>query len=77
MDFVIKFASEHESFRLPEIEALAVLEGVDLKVKEYSTEVRKKAGLFHSTYFFHFYMEFIQLTDMFTRLHFASSNSHP
>lgn len=40
MDFVIKFASEHESFRLPEIEALADLEGVDLKVKEYNSEVR-------------------------------------
>ncbi|PNP44125.1 hypothetical protein TGAM01_v203355 [Trichoderma gamsii] len=38
MDFLIKFASEHESFRLPEIEALAVLEGVDLKIKEYSSE---------------------------------------
>ena len=39
MDFLIKFASEHESFRVPEIEALAILEGLDLKVKEYDREV--------------------------------------
>lgn len=68
MDFVIKFASEHESFRLPEIEALAVLEGVNLKVKEYSSEVRK-ADLFshNNNSFAHFYHH---------SLHFASSSSH-
>ncbi|KID62794.1 RNA methylase family protein, partial [Metarhizium hybridum] len=35
MDFVIKFAQAHESFRLAEIQALAVIEGVDLEVLEY------------------------------------------
>lgn len=40
MDFLIKFASEHESFRVPEIEALATLEGLDLKIIEYDREVR-------------------------------------
>ncbi|KEY69851.1 hypothetical protein S7711_08992 [Stachybotrys chartarum IBT 7711] len=35
MDFLIKFAQAHEAFRLPEIEALAILEGVDMTVLEY------------------------------------------
>jgi tRNA (guanine10-N2)-methyltransferase len=48
MDFLIKFASEHESFRLPEIEALADLEGVDLEVKEYNSDVRKTSYI-HNT----------------------------
>lgn len=43
MDFLIKFASEHESFRVPEIEALAIIENLDLKIKEYDREVRRKA----------------------------------
>ncbi|KAK4072104.1 hypothetical protein Trihar35433_4168 [Trichoderma harzianum] len=38
MDFLIKFASEHESFRVPEIEALAIIENLDLKIKEYDRE---------------------------------------
>ncbi|RDA87465.1 hypothetical protein CP532_2827, partial [Ophiocordyceps camponoti-leonardi (nom. inval.)] len=36
MDFLIKFAQTHETFRLAEIEALAEVEGVDLTVVEYS-----------------------------------------
>lgn len=40
MDFLIKFAQTHESFRLAEIEALAVVEGVDLTVVDYSDQVR-------------------------------------
>ncbi|PHH92072.1 hypothetical protein CDD83_9098 [Cordyceps sp. RAO-2017] len=36
MDFIIKFAQTHETFRRAEIEALAVVEGVDLAVVEYS-----------------------------------------
>lgn len=39
MDFVIKFAQAHESFRLAEIQALAVIEGVDLEVLEYRDDV--------------------------------------
>ncbi|KAM4066987.1 putative RNA methylase family UPF0020 domain-containing protein [Hirsutella rhossiliensis] len=38
MDFIVKFAQTHESFRLAEIEALAVVEGVDLAVVKYSLE---------------------------------------
>lgn len=38
MDFAIKFAQTHESFRLAEIEALAIVESVDLAVVEYSPE---------------------------------------
>ncbi len=39
MEFIIKFAQTHETFRLAEIEALAVVEDVDLTVIEYSDQV--------------------------------------
>lgn len=39
MNFLIKFAQTHESFRLAEIQALAELEGVDLTIVDYSDEV--------------------------------------
>lgn len=39
MNFLIKFAQTHESFRLAEIHALAELEGVDLTIVDYSDEV--------------------------------------
>ena len=39
MEFLIKFAQTHETFRLAEIQALAVIEGVDLTVVEYSDQV--------------------------------------
>ncbi|OAA53042.1 RNA methylase family protein [Cordyceps fumosorosea ARSEF 2679] len=35
MDFIIKFAQAHESFRIPEIEALAIVENVHLKIIHY------------------------------------------
>ncbi|KAK0643335.1 S-adenosyl-L-methionine-dependent methyltransferase [Cercophora newfieldiana] len=38
MDYLIRFSQSHETFRLPEIQALAVIEGVDLKVASYSLE---------------------------------------
>ncbi|KAL2120933.1 hypothetical protein VTJ04DRAFT_4960 [Mycothermus thermophilus] len=38
MDYLIRFSQSHETFRLPEIEALALLEGVDLQVISYSLE---------------------------------------
>ncbi|KAL1840677.1 hypothetical protein VTJ49DRAFT_227 [Mycothermus thermophilus] len=38
MDYLIRFSQSHETFRLPEIEALALLEGVDLKVISYSLD---------------------------------------
>jgi tRNA (guanine10-N2)-methyltransferase len=39
MDFFIKFAQVHETFRLPEIQALAIVEDVNLTVLEYDTSV--------------------------------------
>lgn len=39
MDFIIKFAQAHETFRVAEIQALAITEGVNLEVVEYSDEV--------------------------------------
>ncbi|PHH71455.1 hypothetical protein CDD82_6502 [Ophiocordyceps australis] len=36
MDFIVKFAQTHQSFRLAEIEALAVVEGIELTVLEYN-----------------------------------------
>ncbi|KAK4444925.1 S-adenosyl-L-methionine-dependent methyltransferase [Podospora aff. communis PSN243] len=38
MDYLIRFSQSHETFRLPEIQALAVIEGVDLKVVSYSPD---------------------------------------
>ncbi|KAK3400196.1 hypothetical protein B0T20DRAFT_478041 [Sordaria brevicollis] len=38
MEYLIRFSQSHETFRLPEIEALAVIEGIDLKVISYSLE---------------------------------------
>ncbi|KAK0715906.1 S-adenosyl-L-methionine-dependent methyltransferase [Lasiosphaeris hirsuta] len=38
MDYLIRFSQSHETFRLPEIEALALIEGVDLKVVSYSLD---------------------------------------
>ncbi|KAJ4300161.1 hypothetical protein N0V88_002830 [Collariella sp. IMI 366227] len=35
MDYLIRFSQSHETFRLPEIQALALIEGVDLKVISY------------------------------------------
>lgn len=39
MDFLIKFAQYHESFRQAEIEALAVVEKVDLTILSYDADV--------------------------------------
>lgn len=50
MEFLIKFAQTHETFRLAEIEALAVLEDVDMTILEYSVEVCETPGdnqIFH------------------------------
>ncbi|KAH9988645.1 tRNA guanosine-2'-O-methyltransferase TRM11 [Xylariaceae sp. FL0662B] len=38
MEYLIRFTQSHESFRLPEIQALAIVEGIDLKVIFYSDE---------------------------------------
>ncbi|KAL2129545.1 hypothetical protein VTI74DRAFT_7629 [Chaetomium olivicolor] len=38
MDYLIRFSQSHETFRLPEIQALALIEGVDLTVISYNLE---------------------------------------
>jgi tRNA (guanine10-N2)-methyltransferase len=39
MEYMIRFTQVHETFRLAEIKALAVLEGIDLEVLSYSPSV--------------------------------------
>ncbi|KAL2153440.1 hypothetical protein VTH82DRAFT_4595 [Thermothelomyces myriococcoides] len=38
MDYLIRFSQSHETFRLPEMQALALIEGIDMKVIAYSLE---------------------------------------
>ncbi|CRK31697.1 hypothetical protein BN1708_005509 [Verticillium longisporum] len=38
MDYLVRFSQFHESFRLAELKALAVVEGIDLKILEYSDD---------------------------------------
>ncbi|KAK3905681.1 S-adenosyl-L-methionine-dependent methyltransferase [Staphylotrichum tortipilum] len=38
MDYLVRFSQSHETFRLPELESLAIIEGIDLKVISYSLE---------------------------------------
>ena len=40
MDFLIRFVQVHESFRRPEIQALAVLANVNVEFLSYSENVR-------------------------------------
>lgn len=40
MEYLIRFSQSYETFRLPEIQALAVIEGIDLEVVSYSLEVK-------------------------------------
>lgn len=39
MDYLVRFSQSHETFRLPELESLAVIEGIEMKVISYSLEV--------------------------------------
>jgi tRNA G10 N-methylase Trm11 len=39
MEYLLRFIQVHETFRLPEIEALSELEGVPFEVVEYSLDV--------------------------------------
>jgi tRNA (guanine10-N2)-methyltransferase len=39
MEFLIRFSQSHEAFRLPEIQALAVVEGLEMKVLWYDLDV--------------------------------------
>jgi tRNA (guanine10-N2)-methyltransferase len=36
MEYLIRFAQVHESFRRPEIQALAALAGIDLEIISYN-----------------------------------------
>ena len=40
MEFLLRLAQIHESFRIPELEALANLADVELKILQYSPYVR-------------------------------------
>lgn len=42
MEYLIRLAQMHETFRRPELEALAVLHNVDLEILEYSDQVREE-----------------------------------
>lgn len=39
MEYLIRFIQVHETFRIPEIEALAELEGISLEIVSYSLDV--------------------------------------
>ena len=39
MDFLVRFAQMHESFRKAELQALAELEGVNMEIKDYKEDV--------------------------------------
>jgi hypothetical protein len=40
MEYLLRFIQTHETFRLPEIQALADLEGIPMEVVSYSLDVR-------------------------------------
>ena len=46
MEYMIRFTQIHETFRLAEIEALAVLEDIKLEVLSYSPTVRLSPQIF-------------------------------
>jgi tRNA G10 N-methylase Trm11 len=41
-EYLVRLAQSYESFRKPELEALARLENIDLEFLSYSLEVRHK-----------------------------------
>jgi tRNA (guanine10-N2)-methyltransferase len=45
MEYMIRFTQCHETFRLAEIEALAVLEGIELEILSYNLSVSKSSVL--------------------------------
>lgn len=50
MDFIIKFAQAHETFRIPEIEALAVVENVPLEIIQSDEAVRNDTRIVANNY---------------------------
>jgi hypothetical protein len=47
MEYLVRLAQMHETFRRPELEALAVLHNVDLEILEYADEVRREPFLIY------------------------------
>lgn len=47
MEYLIRLAQVHETFRWPELQSLAIVEGISLDLVEYSTEVRKYPQICH------------------------------
>ena len=46
-EYLIRFSQTHESFRLPELQSLALLEGLDMTVVSYSDSVGfQKSNIF-------------------------------
>jgi len=39
MDYLIRFSQSHETFRIPEIQALAKVVGADMQILHYDLEV--------------------------------------
>jgi tRNA (guanine10-N2)-methyltransferase len=48
MDYLVRFSQSHETFRVPELQSLAVVEGVDMKIVSYSLEVGCRDSVFVS-----------------------------
>jgi tRNA G10 N-methylase Trm11 len=46
MEYLIRFAQVHESFRRPELQALATMAGVDFEIVSYNQYVRFPGPLF-------------------------------
>ena len=39
MEYLVRMAQIHETFRVPELRALATIEGIDMEIVEYSDDV--------------------------------------
>jgi hypothetical protein len=52
MEFLIRFAQVHETFRLPEIEALATLNGIEFELLSYDKYVRTSFVAVFKNFFF-------------------------
>ena len=40
MEYVVRFVQVHETFRIPELKALAYMAGVEMEILDYQTDVR-------------------------------------
>lgn len=46
MEFIVRLVQVHETFRKPELEALAILANVKLHIVEYHTDVRRRVYIY-------------------------------